>query len=327
MSWQEYNKLRHEVLAGNKPKDALQNIRYVNKFYAVVNASQVNGVEPLNVNAREVTGPDVQIENLADALDVKLKSDGRDQAYYSRLTDIVHLPNPEQFISKDAYRYSALHELTHATGAEKRLNRENDGIFGDENYAEEELVAEMGACFEAANMGIKEVSLSQVKNSNAYVKSWLQAIQDQPEAMGKAIGNAIKAAKYMDERLEAYDKMQKRYPILEAGNKRIEAYPSGNTRVTLSDIRENQMDFWAPRETVSFYEKKNLKGENKYFLFSNHEKSPADNEVLSSSDTREDLKKQRKKRYHWNEQNKEKIKEQTKEKDVEKPDKAKVISR
>src|SRR3546814_14482977 len=49
---------------------------------------------------------------------------------------------------------SDLHELTHATGHAKRLNRDLTNSFGSKDYAREELIAEMGSAFLCAALGI-----------------------------------------------------------------------------------------------------------------------------------------------------------------------------
>ena len=71
-----------------------------------------------------------------------------DRANYNWQTDIINLPEKDQFASADAYYATAFHEAGHSTGHKYRLNREpaqhlGGWQFGDKIYAREELVAEM----------------------------------------------------------------------------------------------------------------------------------------------------------------------------------------
>jgi antirestriction protein ArdC len=70
-------------------------------------------------------------------------------------------------------------------------------MFGSSQYAYEELVAEMAACFMSVNLPV-EPTQSHIDNHKAYVQSWIQAIRDKPESLVKAIKDAQTAASFMD---------------------------------------------------------------------------------------------------------------------------------
>jgi antirestriction protein ArdC len=79
-------------------------------------------------------------------------------AYYTPAQDFVNLPRPETFDTPENYYVLALHELTHSTGHESRLNRAGVAgsrlaAFGSADYSREELVAEMGAPLFAPSQG------------------------------------------------------------------------------------------------------------------------------------------------------------------------------
>jgi antirestriction protein ArdC len=116
-----------------------------------------------------------------------------DSANYLPLTDVVTLPDLDQFASTEAFASTALHELVHSTGHESRLDRfERDGgpqPFGSERYAREELVAEMGAAMLAAIAGIE----TSFDNSAAYVANWLGALRDDKSLVIRAAQAAQKA--------------------------------------------------------------------------------------------------------------------------------------
>lgn len=116
----------------------------------------------------------------------------QDRAYYEPGKDRITLPLLEQFKSASGYAGTALHEAVHSTGHESRLKRlDTTAFFGCENYAKEELVAEVGAAMLASRLGI-DVEWEQ---HGAYVSSWLKALKDDRKLL---IGAAQRAAKAVD---------------------------------------------------------------------------------------------------------------------------------
>ncbi len=119
------------------------------------------------------------------------------EAYYSPSTDRVVMPRREAFDSPEFYYSVLFHELTHSTGASHRLNRPtlNQAVrFGDSNYSKEELVAEMGASFLAGHTGIEQVTL---RNSAAYLDSWIRALKGDAKLVILAAAAAQKATDYI----------------------------------------------------------------------------------------------------------------------------------
>jgi antirestriction protein ArdC len=57
------------------------------------------------------------------------------RAYYRSSTDSVHMPARNRFVDAPHFYSTLFHELTHATGAESRLNRTFGKGFGDELYS------------------------------------------------------------------------------------------------------------------------------------------------------------------------------------------------
>src|SRR6266849_6546760 len=96
------------------------------------------------------------------------------KAFYSPITDRITLPPRELFISIEEQMATTYHEMSHATGHPKRLNRESiaeAAPFGSPIYAAEELVAEMSAAYLCAEAGI---SPAVIENQAAYVAGWLK---------------------------------------------------------------------------------------------------------------------------------------------------------
>jgi antirestriction protein ArdC len=94
--------------------------------------------------------------------------------------------------------YSVLaHELVHWTGHEKRLSRELRSRFGSEAYAAEELIAELGAAFLCAGLGIDSEPRSE---HAAYIDSWLKILRGDKRAIFTAATRAQQAVDWMNER-------------------------------------------------------------------------------------------------------------------------------
>ena len=80
---------------------------------------------------------------------------GGNMAYYAPGPDVIQLPPSEAFKDAESYAATKAHELIHWTKHEQRLNREfGRKKFGGNAYAREELVAELGAAFLCATLGI-----------------------------------------------------------------------------------------------------------------------------------------------------------------------------
>jgi antirestriction protein ArdC len=113
----------------------------------------------------------------------------QDKAYYAPGKDEIVLPLLEQFTSPERYASTALHEVVHSTGHEERLDRGMGNRFGCESYAQEELIAEIGAAMLATHLGI-EVEWDQ---HAAYLSSWLKVLKEDRKMIVQAAQKAQKA--------------------------------------------------------------------------------------------------------------------------------------
>jgi antirestriction protein ArdC len=157
------------------------------QYYRVFSVEDVVGVKIKlpEVVARPAHEPVAACEQvLANWADKPKISHMQQRAYYSPVLDYVNMPKPESFHSAPEYYATLFHELGHSTGHPRRLNREGitEAIkFGSENYAREELVAEMSAAFLCAFTGIAP---QVIDNSAAYLVSWLGKLNpDQKNAV------------------------------------------------------------------------------------------------------------------------------------------------
>lgn len=120
-----------------------------------------------------------------------IKPTHQDQAYYSISRDEIVLPEKSQFMNGEAFYGTAFHEMTHSTGSKDRLDRLKPATFGSDEYAREELVAELGSALVASRYGI----VKNVKeDSAAYLKSWLDSLRESPEFIKKILQDVRRAA-------------------------------------------------------------------------------------------------------------------------------------
>lgn len=119
------------------------------------------------------------------------------EAFYSPLEDCINMPKHETFKNSELFYSVLFHELIHSTGHLSRLNRmgvTTSAKFGDKSYSLEELTAEIGACFLTSMCGISSDIFGQ---SVAYIKGWLEALQNDPKFIFHASGQAQRATDYI----------------------------------------------------------------------------------------------------------------------------------
>lgn len=131
-------------------------------------------------------------------------------ALYNKSRDVIIVPRKDQFnisdtpeeIYKDGEEYysSLIHEMAHSTGHENRLNRlSSDGKFGGEEYAKEELVAELTAAMVGSALGFD----SRIRDNNtAYLKSWMSALKKEPKFLLSVMSDVNKASAMVIEHID-----------------------------------------------------------------------------------------------------------------------------
>jgi len=106
---------------------------------------------------------------------------GGNMAFYAPARDVIQMPPFEAFKDKESYYATALHELTHYTKHPSRLNRDFGATrYGDTGYSREELVAELGAAFLCADLGITP----EIRADHAdYIGHWLNVLREDKRAI------------------------------------------------------------------------------------------------------------------------------------------------
>ncbi len=169
------------------------------KTYTVFNASQIEGLPASYYSVPETVVPanaPQRIETL-EAFFAQTKADiyTGTKASYHQLTDRSQMPPFESFETVTDYYAILAHEVCHWTKHPTRLNRDmGRKHFGDEGYAKEELVAELGACFLGADLGFEPMPEAQ---HAAYIQSWLQVLKDDKRFIFSTASHAQKAVEYI----------------------------------------------------------------------------------------------------------------------------------
>jgi antirestriction protein ArdC len=173
--------------------DQDERLRFVAKPSWVFNAAQVDGYTPPDLgHAKSEFERCREFEAWVDAVGATI-AHGYSIACYRRSTDTIEMPSREAFIgtptssSTESYYATLLHELTHWTGAPHRLDRKFGRRFGDDQYAMEELVAELGAAFACAASGI---AIEPRPDHAAYIAHWLAVLKRDSRAVFTAASEA-----------------------------------------------------------------------------------------------------------------------------------------
>ncbi len=167
--------------------------------YSVFNAAQVDGYEAPALPAL----PEPERIGHAEAFFAALGADirhGGNRACYVPSLDQVRMPPFPAFRDAVAYYATLAHEATHLTGHPSRCNRDLRGRFGEEAYAAEELVAELGAAFVCADLALTP---EPRPDHAAYVASWLKVLRGDKRAIFTAAAKAQVAADWMHARQPA----------------------------------------------------------------------------------------------------------------------------
>jgi antirestriction protein ArdC len=173
------------------------------RSYSVFSVEQCD-----DLDLGDATGPELPAEERADlqaercrAILQSLEADGcpvthgGDRAFYVPGLDAIGLPHPEAFTDAGAYWATALHEATHATGHARRCDREFGGRFGDDAYAVEELVAELGSAFLCAAAAVDGAT-----QHPAYLASWIRVLKADSRAVFTVAKSAQEAASWLLDR-------------------------------------------------------------------------------------------------------------------------------
>jgi len=169
------------------------------KAYSVFNVDQVEDLpDHFYALANNEPNPDERIisaENFFAQAGADIRHGG-DSAFYTPSQDFIQMPAFEAFRDAHGYYATLAHESTHWTRHKSRLDRDlGRKRMGDEGYAREELVAELGAAFLCADLGL---TLEDRADHAAYIGTWLKVLKNDKCAIFSAAAHAQKAVEYLN---------------------------------------------------------------------------------------------------------------------------------
>lgn len=169
------------------------------KGYTVFNVEQIEGLPTqFHASAQPRLDPVQRIdraERFFTATGANIRHGGN-RAYYSVSDDYVQMPPFETFRDAESYYATLAHECTHWTRHKSRLERDfGRKNWGDEGYAMEELVAELGSAFLSADL---DLTPEPRDDHAAYIASWLKVLKDDKRAIFTAASHAQRAADFLN---------------------------------------------------------------------------------------------------------------------------------
>ena len=168
------------------------------KEYTVFNAEQCEDLPKHFYTLAEPPKGTIERIERAESFFANTKASirtGGTQAYYAMGNDHIQMPPFETFRDAESHSATLAHELTHWTRHPSRLNREfGRKRWGDEGYAMEELVAELGSAFLCADLHITP----EIREDHAaYIADWLKVLKDDKRAIFSAASYASKATEFL----------------------------------------------------------------------------------------------------------------------------------
>jgi antirestriction protein ArdC len=143
--------------------------------YSVFNVAQIDGLpEQYLLSPPLPTAQPGRLENAGYFMrnTGAVVRHGGDAAYYAEQHDHIQLPYSNSFKDAESYYATLAHEVIHWTKHDTRLKRDfGRVVWGDAGYAKEELVAEIGAAFLCADLGITPDTRP---DHAAYIAHWLK---------------------------------------------------------------------------------------------------------------------------------------------------------
>ena len=193
-----------------------ENVYPIRKYYRVFNGDVIEGIPERERVEHDPTGRNDRAEALIEhwsGTQSPIRYGGS-MAYYSSTKDEIHLPEKQDFVNMPEFYSTALHEIGHSTGHEKRLNRNLLTDHGSPEYAEEELRAEIASMFLEQDMGV-EVKDKHIENNSAYIASWKSKIKEDPNILFKAIADAERITKFVMAKEKEIKKATEPFAVVE----------------------------------------------------------------------------------------------------------------
>lgn len=178
--------------------------RYYASYYNVFNIDQTNTQDinpqlyskclPVKPKTNEITSTNKVLDTMlsSDTWCCKISEKFSSEAYYSPTQDIIVVPERTQFPDTNEFYSTLLHEMAHSTAPDGRLHRNID------NYAREELVAELSSIVNGALLGVSSLPS---KDNIRYIKGWQERITSDKNFLKSTIFDVGRVVNFTEERL------------------------------------------------------------------------------------------------------------------------------
>jgi antirestriction protein ArdC len=189
--WQ-FIRVTKTIEEGDKAGETYQDTVPMARAYTVFNLGQCEGVKAPDAEVTEKVevSTDAAVALLSDYISPPQFSDAYNYAAYNPSQDLVKMPPADSFEGAEEYASTLFHEYIHSTGHKGRLGRIASTHYGDDEYSEEEVTAEMGAACLCAVGGVAPKTLG---NSAAYIQHWLGVLREDKRFLFRVSSAAQKA--------------------------------------------------------------------------------------------------------------------------------------
>ena len=167
----------------------------IRKTFEVYHVSQLAGIKPYVKPLHKPVASNQIIEEIIFNSSARI-FEGGNEASYCPGSDVIRMPNKQSFLDTEGYYATLLHEMAHWTGHRTRLDRFDEWNRDKEDYAREELVAELASMFLSAETGLSQTKEHFDKHA-AYIDSWLSILESNSNAIFTAASEAKKAADFI----------------------------------------------------------------------------------------------------------------------------------
>ena len=165
------------------------------RAFTLFHASQIDGVPddtPPTLEEAPWRAPEA-VEIVVANSGIAIR-EGGDRAFYSPHGDFVQMPVRSSFRSAEAWASVIVHEISHASSAPSRLNRDIRNRFGSDGYAREELVAELAQMMACGELGVADCEFT---NGVSYLSSWIAALRTDRKEIFRAAAEAQRVADWL----------------------------------------------------------------------------------------------------------------------------------
>lgn len=177
-------------------------------YFIVYNADQIDGISKEEVKKMEESEITKTADNFIKSSLCNIEEKYQDKSYYSPTDDKIILPPRNTFKNDKAFLSVLLHEMSHSTAKEGRIDRNIRNFFGTEEYAKEELRAELSSYFILSDLRIENNETS-VDHSN-YLKSWIQVLKNDSNELFRISNESNAISEFL---IENYENVLKRQEI------------------------------------------------------------------------------------------------------------------